>query len=204
MIYVVGCLRSGTQSIASITKGAREPHPKIVEEALTFYRGDYTFLSRLKEKLRTRKELDVPLISDHHQSYVIQIIKEVDPDAEFIVLLRRPHDVMKSLMARRWYRPDQWFHLRPRQGWSGQQWTQLLKVGWLWTETYRVILRELDGTPFRLVATENLTEVCDATPNLPDFPHMNMEERDYWASKVTPLWTHLRTRPEFEDCTFQL
>lgn len=119
MIWGVGTGRCGTHLLAKNLDGVHEPHPRIVADATKFWQEIHT--GELLEKLRERMELDTPAIIDHKNSVVIPAILRVDPDAEFIWLIRDPADCVESSLRAKLYKRDQSDHwdgnrLAPREG----------------------------------------------------------------------------------------
>lgn len=99
MLWGVGTGRCGTKSLADQMGGLHEPEPSIKEEALERMSSG-AIMPTLIDKIINRSKLDVPIISDNKQSFVIDLIADYDKDAKFIWLLRDPLSTSISLASR--------------------------------------------------------------------------------------------------------
>jgi hypothetical protein len=197
MIYVVGTGRCGTMTLARLLGGVHEPSPPIIAEATDYYLGRHGCLGALVAKLRVRASLKTPAISDNKQSTVIPVIREVDPRAEFIMLVREPIGCVASFVRRGTYRRrvDVWerHRLRPLTGFP-RDWTQSMKCGWLWAETNRVVLSSLGAGPSRIMFTDELgSTVLNASPGRRGL-RLNGREREFFRQSVLPLWAEINAR----------
>lgn len=163
-IYIVGTGRCGTTSLASIWDGVHEPEPNIIYEATRFYLGDTSIQRNLIEKIKARKNLDTRIIVDNKQSTVIPLLKEVDPKAEYVLLVREPMPCIESFYARGAYSQDEHLHrksiwvdnrLRPIADFP-KNWTTFMKCAWYWTEVHRVILSTIGNAKFSVMYTEEI------------------------------------------------
>ena len=204
MQYVVGTGRCGTATIAQQLGGVHEPRPSIVKEAFDYYMGNRQFIGELAKKLRIRAAMDTPVISDNRQSYVIPLIREIDPDAEFIVLIREPRACIASMLHRGAYQRPKWYwdiyRPRPCTGFPAN-WTPVMKVGWLWRETYRVILADVGTTRFRAIFTSELGDkVANASKSRPEL-ELTKREKNFLAERVLPAWDDIRGIVESQRAT---
>lgn len=200
MIYVVGTGRCGTQTLARLLGGVHEPDPHIIREANEYYQGRHAVLPGLAAKLRARAALPTPAVSDHKQSTVIPLILEIDPTARFVMLVRQPLPGIASFLHRGWYgggaRIWERCRLRPAAGFP-RNWTQAMKCGWLWTETYRVILNALGTRHFFIVFTHELGErVWNSSRRRPPELQLDRRERRFFRRSVEPLWEEIVARRE--------
>jgi len=169
MIWGIGAGRCGTATYAFENGGLHEPYPLIVEEAARYWRGERSpeLLQRLEHRLRARLWAPVDLVVDLKQSLVIPAICELDPQAEFIWLLRDPESSVRSMLSIRYYNPDpswplavqraeQW-RIRPStRFWD--DWSLTEKCCWYWLEMNKACDVGLadTGAPFRVVDVESL------------------------------------------------
>ena len=196
MIYVVGSGRCGTATLARKLGGLHEPEPTIIAEATDYYLGKRSCLPELCRKLRARAQLPTPAISDPKQSTVIPLIVELDPSAELIVLVREPTASIASMAARGAYQRPNWIwdqhRLRPRTGFPAD-WSPIMKLGWLWVETYRVIFSSLDSRAYRLMFTSDLGKlVLNASETRPCLT-ASPAEQQFLDDHITPFWQEIQT-----------
>jgi len=88
MIWGIGTGRCGTMSLAKEIDGVHEPKPALDNSG-------YAAIGLLKDRLAKGK----PSI-DWKQSFYIPEIKQIDPDAHFIWLIRNPFEFVSSFVAR--------------------------------------------------------------------------------------------------------
>lgn len=155
----LGTGRCGTRSLAADLGGMHEMKPWFGPEAIAAYYGDPSCRSLCVEKLKVRLDTGVPQVDLHH-AYLIPLIVEVDPDADFIWLIRHPLTCIASFLAgTAWTRTarDSETLWRPRYGWPmGTQ--RVDKAITYWIMVNNLIERDLAacGRPWRLVRTETL------------------------------------------------
>jgi len=162
MLMGLGTGRCGTKSLAVQLGGLHEPKPWLKEEPVQ-YKCDRNMDVRdsLLENLKARSELPVPIIVDLKHSYVIDLICEVDPEAEFIWMLRDPVDCISSLLnggawtKTDWHGARKW---RPFGGWKDDV-PREMRVVRYWIEINKMIEKSLmeAGKGIEIYPTESLT-----------------------------------------------
>ena len=151
MIWGVGTGRCGTRSLATYLKGEHEPKPWLKQEAAHYHRGldpDGEYERFLVGQLTERAAHDTPIIVDLKNSYVMDLIERVDPDAHFIALFRNPFDCIASFMQGGAFTDRDWNgdrKLQPKDGW-GEETTRVRKVAYHWFETNHTIVEHLKNT----------------------------------------------------------
>jgi len=162
MIFGCGSGRCGTRSLATQLGGLHEPEPWLKEEPVQWQcDGDTDVRESLIANLTARAKKDTPIIVDLKHSYVIDLICEVDPYAEFIWMLRNPVDCISSLLnggawtKTDWHGARKW---RPKGGWNDKVCRER-RVLTYWIQINNLIHRSLaeSGMPWKLVLTESLT-----------------------------------------------
>ena len=100
MIWGVGCIRSGTKSLAVSRGGLHEPVPHMqqVNGAGWLSGEDQPDEGLAKHAAWSRKRLNTSLVVDAAQSFYIPIIRDVDPCPGFIWVIRDPVDCVPSLV----------------------------------------------------------------------------------------------------------
>lgn len=159
MIWGIGTGRCGTRSLARLLSGIHEPQPWLAEDSVAYaQRGEHA--DHLKALLRGRLALDVPAVVDLRQSYIIPLIGEVDPQAQFLWLARHPMLCIGSFLAGgSWTSRD--LHgarkLSPAEGWPAGA-TRLEKATWFWVAVNQRIQQDLErtGAPFEVWLTHEL------------------------------------------------
>lgn len=180
-IYVVGTGRCGTGSIAKIYGGLHEPEPKINSEAIDYHvTGKCSEI--LMDKLKIRRDMDTPMISDNKQSLVIDLIDNIDPRARFIWLIRNPVDCVTSFMRRGNHLKSE--RISPPEG-KYSAYDNIGMICWFWKEKNEVINKLLIGRKYEVVFTEDLNERensgGDSTP-------LSEEERDFILKECWSLY----------------
>ena len=97
-VWGVGTGRCGTKSLAKDMGGLHEPSPRL---------GDYACLTKFSESayyycshvIRCRHLMEAPIIVDMHHSYLIDMIMDIDSEAQFIWLIREPLQCVTSLLS---------------------------------------------------------------------------------------------------------
>lgn len=157
MIWGVGTGRCGTKSLAETIGGVHEPQPWLLDEPVRYLLGETELKDVLIEKLRARLELGVPIV-DLKNSYLIDLIIEVDPSAQFIWMWRDPEDCIRSFLAGgSWTEQDDFGakKLRPKFGWQPEA-TRLDKAIWYWREVNHFLDINLMWSTFEVWKTTEL------------------------------------------------
>lgn len=159
MIWGVGCHRSGTMSLAEDLGGVHEPQPRFEYDPVSYqhwreswqeappFVPDPGFIGdNIKGRLVGRLATGKPCV-DAAQSYIIPLIREVDPEAEFVWIVRNPFLVVGSLVhASGCWAPhdasDGRKMIYPKKGWPAGT-TRIDKAIYYWRETNRIIWQEL-------------------------------------------------------------
>lgn len=190
MIWGVGTGRCGTKSLAVLVNGEHEGFPGLGKwVAMVLANEPQGDPEKVKQILRHRLREGKPSV-DYAQSYVMDWIEEIDPDAEFIALFREPVTCIESMLRLEWWsETDQFgrFKPRPMGAWPDDA-TRLDKAIWHWSFTNQRILAFMDtlecpvqfydvrelrshehidtrGTPWCLTA-QDVDKVVDATAAL--------------------------------------
>lgn len=156
MIWGLGTGRCGTKSLAVALGGLHEPKPKINDLAVDYARqggavdertrGYAELEDRLKQRMDLAREKGAPIIVDLQNSYVLPLIRLVDPDAAFVVMFRNPFDTIASFMLGGAFTKRDGYgqhKLMPAEGWPGQQ-SRIHRVSYHWRQTNNTILQFLD------------------------------------------------------------
>jgi hypothetical protein len=189
----LGTGRCGTRSLAKDLGGIHEQQPWFSVEAIAAYWGDEQARELCRAKLERRLASGVPQV-DLHQSYLIPIICSVDPDAEFIWLVRHPMTCIASFVAGgAWSRMnnDSESLWRPRYGWPVGL-PRFDKALHYWLNVNVLLERELvaSGHPWRLVRTETLVAHKNVYPKSRAFV-WKPEEAARVMDETAGLWLRL-------------
>lgn len=184
--FVLSAGRCGTMTLAHLLNTAtnawvwHHPQPDPIRAALlawwkkidlaeTFWRTRLPVIQRCWSQNLIHGETDM-LMTPFAEAIASEI-----PRSKFIILVRDPHDFVRSGMRRNYYRGHDWDigRLRPRENSpDNRQWAalnQFEKVCWLWNETYLRILRMTEGLPEdrkRIVKFEDLVSQPQTTRDL--------------------------------------
>lgn len=166
-VWGIGTGRCGTRSLARDLGGVHEPKPHYGPEATLAYWGSPAARQRCWVRLQSRLALGVPVVDLHH-SLLIGLICQVDPQAEFIWLIRHPMTCVASFLAGGGWTAQNgdgatlW---RPQAGWP-DTYTRLDKAIRYWCEVNALIERGLEacGRPWQLRLTEELVAHDNAYP----------------------------------------
>ena len=144
MIWGVGTGRCGTMSLAKQLGGVHEPGG--LGRVMPWMRyGLACDWESLSLDLLERSEREVPVIVDPRHSYVIPLIREVDPDAQFVWIYRDPVECIESWLARGNWRDgsdDAGTRYSPEGGYP-KVWWRFEKGIWFWREVNSRIRRDL-------------------------------------------------------------
>jgi hypothetical protein len=149
MLWGCGTGRCGTLSLARAIDGEHEPSPGLGPDC------------NVKEVLRGRLERGVPCVDRLH-SLVIPQIREIDPDAKILWLVRNPFDTVRSFLdTRHCDVPSSLYYPIP----SGL--SPRLTGAWVWRHINESILYEIEKGPHEVIATESLSMHEGATRKPP-------------------------------------
>ncbi|MEE8115187.1 MAG: hypothetical protein V3T23_12650 [Nitrososphaerales archaeon] len=102
MIYGVGTGRCGTKSLAKELGGVHEPEPWFIDEPKRWYLSGNDNIA-LNSMIKSRSELDTPIVVDFKQAYMMSLILRIDVRAKFIWIIREPVSCIKSMVKSKWY-----------------------------------------------------------------------------------------------------
>jgi len=156
MIWGVGTGRCGTRSLAADLEGVHEPQPWFTDEPVRYLLYGL-FEEQIKERLKERLSLGVHVVDLTH-SFVMPLIREVDPSAVFYWPVRDPFAFCCSILAGwQWTDNADWGvrQLKPPTGWGEVE--RLDKAIYHWRRTNAVIFENIDFTNGdKILLTENL------------------------------------------------
>ena len=113
MFFIIGTGRCGTTTLARVLSQSpncrclHEPKPWFVREASLYVYGEYT-PNKIKSDLKSSRPASQWYEygeSNQKLSFLIPILAETFPKAQFIWLVRDGRDVVVSTVARGWYKP---------------------------------------------------------------------------------------------------
>jgi tetratricopeptide (TPR) repeat protein/glycosyltransferase involved in cell wall biosynthesis len=174
--FVLSTGRCGVYTLSQILSMSKKvriqhgPNPIIGEESLLAWWGDENKSNIFKQKL-------FPLISSAMGNGLIygeatptltpfaDVIARELPNAKFLVLVRNPYHFVQSAVKQNYYQghPEDFLRLQPSKNseffstWKSL--SQIEKICWLWTETYRWILEvlsQVDKERFLIVRFEEI------------------------------------------------
>lgn len=207
-VYVVGTGRCGTASLAEKLGGLHEPEPNIVHEATQYYFGNLDIYPTLVNKLKERKKLSTSVIADNKQSLVIPLIREIDPKAKFVLLVREPMSCIKSFYARGAYSEDEhkkrkaiWVDNRliPHMGFP-EDWSQFTKCAWYWVEIHRTVFSSVDLKQLEIILTDEIGKSTTLNQSKKEYTTflkkkeeigISREEQNFFDTNVTPMWKQI-------------
>ena len=216
MKWGVGTGRCGTKSLSIILGGVHEAVPFIQDEAALYRDGsrDKAILQTLKRKLRKHYLRGLPAV-DIQFSYVIPLIVEVDPDAEFVWAIRNPKDMVASAMHKnlygrtlenaveRWGRFGEFklhldkLRIRPK----GDLWdktSQLFRCYWYWVTVNKLIERDLSDKDYTVIFTHQMGDVRANKSLRPVKPlasyKVDGSTWEYITKIVNPYWEELKEK----------
>lgn len=130
LIYGVGSGRSGTRSLAASLGLLHEPDPSLGAPAFAYLdKTSQENFKALKRCISKRMENAGPGIADHHQSLCIPTIIKVDPDAQFIWMVRNPILVVTSwLSSTERFDLARWRKIYPHYRTSKPQWVMCCRI----------------------------------------------------------------------------
>lgn len=167
MKWGLGSPRSGTVALATMLGGAHEPMPRITREVFSYY-SEGELGEDLIAKVQQRAALEAPIIVDPLHSFIVPVIRAIDREASFVVMVRDPIACVRSLVARGTYvigTPGNRWRQRP------PQWPEdagvVFKCAWYWREVYRAAVPALRGAEVKWKRTEEL----------PDRMRLNVDDR---------------------------
>jgi len=169
MIWGVGTGRCGTRSLAEDLGGLHEPQPWLGEDAIRAHHGDADARARTLERLAERAALPTPAIVDLKHSWVIPLIREVDPNPFFWWQARSPVECIESLLTggawteRDWHGTRKWFP----SGWWEDGDTRFDRAITYWKGVNSLILDEYrSGGPngWRVTTTHELRHHLNKYP----------------------------------------
>lgn len=179
MIWGVGAFRSATKSLALDLGGEHEPRPKIV---------DVTDLNKAIGIIRERFEKGVPVV-DAAQSHLIHLIQAVDPEPEFVWVVRNPLQVVNSLTL-----ASGVLKVHDKSGWKSlftekPQVPRIQAFTEYWINLNDSLLEHYNTNNWRVVLAPSLGNYVN------DHTHGKMlesSEAEYVYTMTEPLWSLLR------------
>ena len=205
MKWALGTGRCGTHSYAAQTGGLHEPKPAILRAGEAWAderlgrRGDaYDDTAAI---LRTRAVLGAPCVADLHQSWAIDIIREVDPEPSFVWLVRPPEELVRSMLGGNWWHPrnaaarhdETLWH--PPGGWPEDA-ARLDKITLYWRGVNEAIMRaRCDGTTeeWEVLTPDMLTKHVGAYPHAK--PPLDAGDLGYIRLVTGDLWAEIQAGP---------
>lgn len=139
-LWVVGTGRCGTKSAARELALPHEPPPLLGREAVAAFHNPRSRDALVMQRIEQRMDL-APGVVDHRQSYVVRLIREADPDARFLWLIREPIPCVESMVACGWWNgstPERWW---PRGGWDRYA-DEVERAAVYWREINAALLEE--------------------------------------------------------------
>ena len=172
MIWGCGTGRCGTKSLAKMLGGVHEPQDGI--QVIPYVMGwcpdsQWSVVRPITQALRARMDMDTPIAVDPRHSYVIPLIQQIDPDAQFLWIYRDPLLCIESWLARGNWLPDDPLEGRyhPRGGYP-EGWDRIAKGIWFWRAINSLIRDNLHERFQVLRCPDDLTE------------HTNSNTQDTW------------------------
>ena len=161
MIWGIGTGRCGTKSLAADLGGVHEPTPWLGHRAVEAYRwpGQGGPVAWCWTRIKERRESGEAAVVDAQHSYVIPLIRQVDPAAEFAWVIRNPQSTAESLIEGGvWTEQDgngrdRW---APAEGWLGEP--RVVKAAMYYRAVMAIILSEFERRrePWRILHTPEL------------------------------------------------
>jgi len=170
-VWGCGTGRCGTKSLAADLGGLHEPKPWLGPAATAAYYGDEAAYRLCRERLHERLALGVPVVDLKH-SLLIPLICQVDPEAEFIWVIRDPAGCVASFLAgNAWTKAHAWPNLwHPHGGWP-EAFSRFDKALGYWCEVNLIIGAALAvcGRPWEQRRTVDLTAHLNRYPTSPQW-----------------------------------
>lgn len=156
MRWVVGTGRCGIHNYTAIHGGFVQSRSDWKEIAIKKYHGiEYDKDYVLKTLIR-RKNLKLPCVADCAQFMFINEIKSIDPDAEFIWLIRDKKKCVDSFMKK----SGEDCRIHPK-GWEFKHSTKKQLIEWYYDEVNKIIERDINGSKYQLIKTEDLERASE-------------------------------------------
>lgn len=191
MIWGVGCVRSGTKSLAKQLGGVHEPKPWLQDLPVRHYEKNLSEEEtvKLRDMLSGRLGRGTTVV-DASMSYCMDLIEEIDRDARFVWVLRNPFQQIASHYLGGGFSEqdgDGFRKLRPLFGVS-----RIQRCAAYWQATNTIILQHLEETdrPWRGYWTDRLIEHEN------DYPRKQMG-----FSRNEAAWIFDLCEPTWRMCT---
>lgn len=150
--WALGTGRCGTRSLAQQIGGIHEPQPWTRGRSVCWARNR-EYEDELLTVLRSRSQLETPCVSCLQQSYLVPLIRAVDPNSSCVFLIRKPLTCVNALTR-------SWQHQRGinRIGWVAQEEDWQKAAGHYLAVNSMLLARMLERFDrWTVVATEDLT-----------------------------------------------
>lgn len=142
MKWGVGAGRCGTKSLALLLNGTHEPFPGFEDLMPAWLQKPNKDLeAQIKHIIQARLTEGKPSV-DFAQTYLMDLIAEVDPDPWFVWVLRNPITNIESMLRLEWWTDldaNGRYKPAPLGGWA-EGTSRLEKAIWHWNFTNRTVM----------------------------------------------------------------
>ncbi len=158
MIWGVGTGRCGTKSLAKSLGGIHEPQPWFQDEPKKWWLSGEPS-AELALTILDRREMDTPIVVDFKHSYIMPLIKQIDPKASFVWVIREPVQCIKSMVHGKWWGETDNNGANLIEPYAGFFWglTRVYKCIWYYEKVNREIYKHIKDISL-IVYTEDLLE----------------------------------------------
>ena len=156
MKWVVGTGRCGLHNYTALHGGFIQSNKDWKQLVIRRHHGEEWNRAHVEEVFKWRMGLDYPCIADCSQFMFIDVIREVDPEAEFVWLIRNREDCIKSFMRR--IGEDDRIHPK---GWEFKTERKRELIEWYYDEVNLIIAEKLMGAKYEKLSTEDMPRAKD-------------------------------------------
>ena len=156
MRWAVGTGRCGMHNWTRWRNGFVESDPKLRKLAVDYFQDPSTPLDYAYEVFKKRMSLGVDSLADCCQFMFINVISELDKDAEFDWLIRDRKDCIESFMNK----PGEDTRIHPK-GWDFKYENKQALIEWYYDKVNEIILNNLQGKKYTLIPTESMPKMVN-------------------------------------------